>query len=54
MPITGGHVSGTSRQDGVVVYSRLEMERDYDGFYHQISLDNMHSGFNMGYLGSIK
>jgi transposase InsO family protein len=49
--------SGTSKSrwtHATIRYSRLEMGRDWNGFYHRITIDTKEEGHDLGYYGQIK
>ena len=48
-----GRASATSRQDRVVECSRLELGTDYDGYYHEATMECTWDIFDLDHRGSI-
>ena len=46
-----GRILATSRKNGVVGYSRLELGRDHGGLHHEVATDSTGGGFDLGHHG---
>jgi hypothetical protein len=56
MPYLSKSESGTSKSrwtHAAIGYSRVEMRRDWNGFYHRVTIDTKEKGHDLGYCGQI-
>jgi hypothetical protein len=52
MPYLSKSEGGTSKScwtNATIGYTRIEMGRDWNGFYHRITIDTQEEGHDLGY-----